>query len=332
MEDAVLYALTREGVKLPVIDVTHPAFALSTSDAELAALSKQYVFESMQAGEISAPLREALKRSKFGSALMAASGSFLPGMATYLLKLGPDNLAADTSPIDRRIAASFPAFTTRLRLQDMANLLADGILRLRFDEHRIDQSGRALHLINIGGGVAADSWNALLCLHARDSALLASLEIVITVLDIDTEGPAFAHRAIEALCGRRAPLSGLSVAFQHFEFEWSRVGRLRQVLEDLRATSAVCAVSSEGGLFEYGSDGEIVSILAAVHEGTAADAFLVGSVTRDGDVVRVSQRTNGIATRPRTLEAFQSLVKEAGWVVQRVIERPFSYNVRMEKA
>ena len=34
--------------------------------------------------------------------------------------------ALKTAEIDRRIAASFPAYTNRLRVQDMARLLADG--------------------------------------------------------------------------------------------------------------------------------------------------------------------------------------------------------------
>jgi hypothetical protein len=39
-----------------------------------------------------------------------------------------------------------------------------------------------------------------------------------------------------------------------------------------------------------------------------------------------------VATRPRTLEGFRGLAERGGWVLQQVIERPFSYNVRMAKA
>lgn len=331
MSDAVLYATTPGGESLPIIDVTHPAFVVRATEAELAAMSEQYLLESAQRGEIPAAMREALRGSKFGRALMEASGSYLPGMITYQLKLGPDNLGADASQIDRRIAASFPAFATRLRLQDMAFLLADGLARICDEEWKIGERRRPIRLINIGGGAASDSWNALVCLRARGAELLTGREIAIAVLDIQEDGPTFGASAIEALCAPGAPLGGLEIAWRHVPFEWSQVSRLPQILEDLGAAQAVCAVSSEGGLFEYGSDEEIVSNLAAIDAGTAPDAMVVGSVTRDGELARASQGATGIRTRLRTLEGFGALAAEAGWAVQQAIERPFSYNVRLVK-
>jgi hypothetical protein len=326
MKNAVLYASAPDGASLPVIDVTHPAFRVDLTDAELATMTERYILESAQRNDVSPALHEALIQSRFGRALMDAGGSYLPGMITYLLKVGPDYLAVDVSPLDRRIAASFPALTTRLRLQDMAMLLADGLLPICVNEPQ-----RPIRLINIAGGAASDSWNALICLRARDAGLLEGREIVIAVLDVAEDGPAFGMRAIEALRAPEAPLSGLNLAVAHLAYEWSGVGRLRGALEELDAAQAICAVSSEGGLFEYGTDGEIVSNLICIHTGTAADAFVVGSVTRDCEVVRASQGTNRVATRPRTLDAFRSLVAEAGWVIERAIERPFSYNVLVMK-
>ena len=326
MRNAVLYASAPDGASLPVIDVTHPAFRVDVTDAELAAMAERYILESAQRNDVSPALREALAQSRFGRALMDVGGSYLPGMITYLLKVGPENLAVDVSPIDRRIAASFPALATRLRLQDMALLLADGLSSICASEPR-----RPIRLINIAGGAASDSWNALICLRARDAGLLEGREIVIAVFDVAEDGPVFGMRAIEALRAPEAPLSGVDLALTHVECDWSRVERLRGALEELDAAQAICAVSSEGGLFEYGTDGEIVSNLISVHTGTAADAFVVGSVTRDGEVVRASQGTNRVATRPRTLDAFRSLIEEAGWMIERAIERPFSYNVLLVK-
>ena len=129
MSRDVLYATTEEGVKLAVIDVTNPAFAVAATEAELSAMAEQYILEAGQQQEIPDALREALRNSMLGRGLMAATGTFLDGMSTYVLKLGPENLGAEASPIDKRIAASFPAFTARLRLQDMARLLAEGLGR-----------------------------------------------------------------------------------------------------------------------------------------------------------------------------------------------------------
>jgi hypothetical protein len=161
--------------------------------------------------------------------------------------------------------------------------------------------------------------------------LLVARGIVIAVLDVDARGPAFGGRAVEALRAPSAPLCALDIEFRHFSYEWSDAERLREALAELNVGDAACGISSEGGLFEYGSDGEIVSNLSTLYAGTARDAVVVGSVTRDGGPVRASLIGNRVATRPRTIEAFGALAKQAGWIVQKVIERPFSYNVRLAR-
>src|SRR5713226_7482445 len=327
MTPGILSAMTDDGISLPVIDVTNPAFAVTATDTELAAMCDQFVLESKQRQEIPAPLREALLRSTLGRALTAASGTFLTGMDTYLLKLGPENLGAEASPIDRRIAASFPALMTRVRLQDMARLLADALPITAAANPQ-----RPLCLVNIGGGPAGDSWNALIHLHAEHPDLLAGREIVIAVLDLDDHGPAFGVRALDTLRAPGAPLGGLAIDVRHLRYQWSQVDRLREALDVLHAADAVCAISSEGALFEYGSDTEIVTNLETLHAGTAADTLVVGSVTRDGEPMRSLQTADRASTRPRTLEAFRSLAGQARWIVHHVLERPFSYNVRLVKA
>jgi hypothetical protein len=327
MRTDVVYAMTDEGEKLAVIDVTNPAFAVSATDEELAAMAEQYILEAGRHQEIPAALREALRSSKLGRGLMAASGTFVDGMTTYQLKLGPENLGDGFSPIDQRIAASFPAFTARLRLQDMARLMADGLAGAAMAEPR-----RPVCLVNIGGGPGADSWNALILLGRGRAELLADREIGITIMDLDQSGPAFGRRAFEALHASTEPLSGLKIEFGHLGYEWSCADRLGEMLHELLAADSVCGISSEGALFEYGSDEEIVSNLQALHAGTAADAIVVGSVTREGKPVRASLIGNRVQTRPRTIEAFQTLAKQGGWIMHEVIERPFSYNVRLGKA
>jgi hypothetical protein len=339
MRDGVLYARTEEGEELPVIDVTNPAFAVEATEAELEGKAEQFVREAEQWKEIPEALREAWQQSKLAKALMAAAGTFLDGMSTYQFKLGPENLGADATAMDMKIAASFPAFSTRLRLQDMARLLAEGLRSGLGTAPR-----RPVCLVNIAGGAAADSWNALIVLRAgirleakarhdgEQPDQLEGRKIVIAVLDQDHRGPSFGRRAIEALCGIGAPLNGLDVAFQQFAYKWAGTGRLREILEELNAGDAVCGVSSEGGLFEYGSDEEIVANLETIYAGTAADVFVIGSVTRDAGQTRATDGARRIATRPRTMEAFASLAGQRRWKVQEVLKRPFSYNVRLVKA
>jgi hypothetical protein len=327
MKTDIVYAMTEEGEKLAVIDVTNAAFAVSATHEELAAMAEQYILEAGRQQEIPAALREALRSSKLGRGLMAALWTFVDGMTTYQLKLGPENLGDGFSPIDKRIAASFPAFTARLRLQDMARLMADGLGNAATVEPR-----RPVSLVNIGGGPGADSWNALILLSRGNAGLLADRKIGITVLDLDQRGPAFGGRALDALRASGAPLSGLKIEFEHLGHEWSSADQLREILHELRAGDSVCGISSEGALFEYGSDEQIISNLQALHAGTAADSIVVGSVTRDGKPVRASLIGNRVSTIPRTIEAFQTLAERGGWIVQEVLDRPFSYNVRLVKA
>jgi hypothetical protein len=184
MRTDVLYAKTDEGVVLAVVDVTNPAFAVSVRDGELAAMAKQYVQEAAEQREIPVAVREALRNSMLGRGLLAAAGTFLDGMSTYLLKLGPENLGEAATPIDRRIAASFPAFTVRIRLTDMARLLADGLA-----PGGTTPTLRKILLVNIGGGPASDSWNALLVLksrlraepHSMNAELVAGPRVVVAV-------------------------------------------------------------------------------------------------------------------------------------------------------
>ena len=325
--EATVYATTDEGLSLPVVDVTAPAFSVRVSDAELDAMAEQFLQESASRPEMPPAVREVLARSILGKTLMAAAGTFLSGLHTYLLKLGPEHLNDPFTDIDRRIAASFPGFTTRIRLQDMARLIADGLKPILAADAR-----RPLCLINVAGGPAADSWNALIHLHREDPPLLVGRPIVIAVLDLDDRGPQFGERAVAALGASSGPLSGLSIGFRYLPYDWSQTDRLRSRLDDLRAGDHACAISSEGGLFEYGTDEVVAANLAQLHAGTPADAFVVGSVTRDNAATRASLAASRVPTQPRTLEAFQQLAFGAGWVTDRALERPFTYNGRLAKA
>jgi hypothetical protein len=323
MRQDVLYVRTGDGLNVPIVDVTNPAFRIDPSDQELAALTGKFLGEAQAREDVPPQLLAALQRSVLGRGLMAARGTFLSGMHTYLMKLGPDSLWDGAEEIDRRIAASFPAYTNRLRVQDMARLLADGILGAS------PAAGRALCFVNIAGGPAADSWNALLVVGAQRPEFLAGRRIVIAVLDPDGEGPRFGASALERLREPGGPLAGTDLAFRHQPQAWSDTTALATELETIGAREAFCAASSEGGLFEYGSDEEIVNALTTLAAGTASDAVLAGSVTREGEATRASHRGAEVAVRPRTLQSFNALVKDAGWIVDRTIERPLSYHVRM---
>jgi hypothetical protein len=254
-----------------------------------------------------------------------SEGAFLPGLSTYLLKLGPNNLGdAYAIPIDRRIAASLPALSVRLRLQDMATLLAEALA-----PQLAARPGRSLRLVNIAGGPAMDSLNALLLLARDRPALLAGRAVAIDVLDGDTGGPTFGARAMAALSAPGAPLHALDARLRHVAYDWNDPRPLRGVLDDARAAGAIAVGSSEGGLFEYGSDDAILANLTAAREAALPAFAMLGSATRADPPVRRLRETSQPATRPRGLDVFRGLVARAGWRVERVIERPFSDQVVM---
>jgi hypothetical protein len=309
---------------LPVVDVTNPAFAISPSADEMSAMTAQYIKESTQSQDVSPEIRAALSRSRIGSGLMAARGTFLSGLSTYLLKLGPDNLPDDFHPIDRRIAASFPSVTARLRLQDMAELVSGSV-----SQPLAADANRSLHLINIAGGPSADSWNTLIKLRRAGTAF-GSRVLTVTVLDVDEHGPVFGERVFEALQTEHAPLTGVDIHFKHWRYNWEAFHELNGILASAELKRSVCAVSSEGGLFEYGSDDDIVGNLSALHAMTSDDAIVVGSACRESELTRIHAGI-GVTLRPRTRQAFAALVKQAGWRVEMFVERPFHDSVRLVK-
>src|SRR5262249_34273465 len=189
--------------------------------------------------------------------------------------------------IDRRIASSFPALSTRVRLQDIADLLASGLAaRLDVDD------GRPLLCVNLGGGPAADTLNALIVARAARPRLLDNRVIRILVLDVDAAGPEFGARALEALSTEGAPLHSLTVRFDHVTFDWANVEWLGTLVARHGASDALTIVSSEGALFEYGGDEQIVANLIALRTATASDAIVCGSATRDTEATRALRLAN----------------------------------------
>jgi hypothetical protein len=320
------YAVTSDGVELPVVDITHPAFALSITEAEQKARVENFLHEDVPLAKLAKPLRELalkflLRESILAQGVQQARSTFMSGLQTYLLKLGPQMLGnAYTKPIDRQIASALPSFCVRLRLQDMAKLLADTLFPLlRGDQHR------PLHLLNIAGGPAMDSLNALILLNRQEPSVLAERLVSIDVLDLDDAGPAFGEASRTALSQPAGPLHGCHITFRHIHYDWTHADEVMGVLAEGQTDNPITICSSEGGLFEYGSDGEIKSNLKVLR--TQQVVAIVGSVTRADDPIQLLRKASTPKTRPRGLEAFADLIRPTGWKVERVVERPFSDQV-----
>jgi hypothetical protein len=325
----VYYAADEKGVELPIVDVTHPEFALSVGPAEQKALVEKFFRQQRPFRFLPAWLRKrlmarALRDSVLARALGTAEGTYLSGLNTYLLKLGANNLeAVTTNPVDRRIAESAPVLSIRLRMQDVATLLAEYLAPAL-----LAHPGRALHLLNIAGGPTMDSLNALILLRRDHPQSLVGRRVVISVLDLDTAGPAFGARALAALSAPGAPLHGVQAELRRLPYDWSRPRALAPVLDTVREENALMAVSSEGGLFDYGSDEEIVGNLQMLYEALV----VVGSVTRADEPMRSTRKFSTVRLQLRGLDAFGVLAARAGWTIDRAIERPVSDQVALKPA
>ncbi len=326
----VCYALTGDGIELPVIDITHPAFACDLSADEISALIDAAARDAQKVKNTPPEmLRQIAAQSVLARGWVEAADSFMSGMITYLNRLGPDNLGDGyAGPIDRRMAAGLMATSFRFRLRDVARLIADALAAAAPD-------GRTIRLLNIAGGAAADSLNALILVRKEHPECLAGRRISIEVLDLDSEGPGFAGRSLAALMAENAPLHGLDVSFRHTPYNWSDPSQLRDVLaHGGEPFFGVC--SSEGGLFDYGSDKDIVTNLHALHAAAPADFAVVGSVLRDAESLdpRLKSTMEGRGrplVRQLGLKAFTRLALEAGWTVARVLNSVAHHTVLLKK-
>jgi hypothetical protein len=323
-----VYYAQADGVDLPLVDVTNPEFALSIGPAEQRAALERYMraqkpFNYLPRWLRRQMFRQAAKHSLLARGMSSATekGTYLSGLNTYLFKLGPNNLSTvTTDPLDRRIAESPAGLSIRLRLQDVAQLLAEHLAPALAGE-----AGKPLHLLNIAGGPAMDSINALILLNRSDPQVLKARAVVIHVLDLDTAGPAFGARALAALSVPGAPLNGLQIDFRHRRYDWTRADDLAPVIEELRVANALWAVSSEGGLFDYGSDADVLANLEML---TGAQV-VAGSVTRADGLMQAWQRDSTVPLVMRGHAAFATLAARAGWKVSRVIERIVSDQVAL---
>ena len=311
MPNAPIQALTRNGYYLPVIDVTDPRFAVPDDPDSLRKLLDAAREEERRNRRIPKfimrwLLRSAANRSLLLQPLLAGNATFLDGMSTYLMKLGANNLVPPyDSPMDRRVAASPNLTLLRLRTQQVARLIADALAA------ELAQAAAApLHLINIAGGPAIDSLNTLLILNRAHRDLLRR-KIVVHVLDLDEAGSFFGNNALAALMKDGAPLAGLDVVFERRPYDWHEPAPLGALLRELGAAGAIVAPSSEGGLFEYGSDAAVVANLEALRAGNVK--LVAGSVTSSNEMHRRQITAGRFKLVPRGLEGFAPLAARAGY-------------------
>ncbi|MBZ6077055.1 hypothetical protein [Microvirga puerhi] len=325
----IAVARTMEGYDLPVIDVTHPCFALSEDPESVQALYDALLRDEERNRRVPKFLlrmmvKSAAKRSRLFRAMFGSGTSYLDGLSTYAMKLGPDNLLPPyDTPMDRRFAATPHVTFMRLRMQQMAHLLADWLASKLTASDR-----RELHLINIAGGPGMDSINGLILLACKTPELLRR-PITIHVLDLDGAGPFFGERAVSQLKAKGGRLHGLDVTLTHRPYDWKETSTLETLVEELVWQGSVIAAMSEGGLFEYGSDEAIIANLKALRADGRGARCVIGSVTRTQQERARLTGASQFKIIPRGLEVFAPLAAQAGFRVGEIRQTAWSDQVEL---
>ena len=326
--DGLIFAKTHEGIDLPVIDLTHPRFAVPVDPAAVRGLHDAFVEDERRRRRIPKfimrmMLRSAARKSRLVGAMFSSDTGFLDGLSTYVMKLGADNLVPPyDTPVDRRLAASPHVTLLRLRMQQIAHLVAEGIA----DHLAAAGAAAPLSLINIGGGPALDSINALILLR-RARPDLMSRPVAIEVLDASRDGAFFGANALAALQAAHGPLAGLDIGMRHQDYDWNWPAALERLVENLISTGTVIAASSEGALFEYGSDQAIVANLRALHANGSGVRLVAGSVTCADESRRRMIAQSRFKLIPRGIEGFAPLAAQAGFRIAEVASAGLSDQV-----
>jgi hypothetical protein len=329
----VCYAVTDEGLELPVIDVTHPAFSRYPGPEELAVIARRTIDGFANSTRVPAFVyRWMAGRSVIFRNVMAARGTYLPGVPAYLQKLPPETLGeAWAGRLDRKLLRLVGPVCMRMRLRDASALLADAVAATA-----CAPSSEPLHMISIAGGTAIECLNALILLKRSRPEQVAGRAITIHVLDHDASAASFGRRALQELQAPGGPLEGLHATLVQVSYDWRRPDELQQRVTRLAGESSLLTISSEGGLFEYGTAEEIAANLAAVSAGLDAAAATSGArrspacvatVLRDNDVGRAMRDYGKLALQLYDREALDAAVSRAGWTVRRCCDDGPVYQV-----
>ena len=297
----VCYARTDRGHELPVLDITHPVFATEivrepSKEVEEAVRDEVRLFAGLH------------DHGRLPRGTRVASA-----LRTYRAKLGDEGLGwARWFPFLRSFDA-FLAEQVRHRAQSVARLLAAGMIAPL--SRRL---GVPVHLVNIAGGAASDSLNALIVLAKDRPFQVMGRAIHVHVLDVDPAGPHFAARALTALRAPGAPLARLDADLEHVLYDWNEPGRLTALMERWRANEAILVGSSESGLLEYCPDELVLEHLRLLKDGAPPDFALACTAWRGDEVGNAARVLRGRdqPLRSHTAESLAALAERAGWSVQ----------------
>ncbi|MDD1504806.1 hypothetical protein PVA17_18850 [Lysinibacillus sp. CNPSo 3705] len=305
----ILYAVFENEIQLPILDITHPLFNASIDEQayHLSCLKSARSIESLK--KMPGFIRNIFVK------MSNVDNSYLSGMRTLLYKLGPDLTRGIKLGFRDKWAVKQTSFMgLRIRLRDLCRCQSEILLPQlkQFPE-------RNLCFFNIAGGAATDSINTLILIQESDPELLKERKIEINILDIDTYGPNFAKRCIDALKQPGERLHDLDIALNIIHYDWSQPEALLKM--SLERSNWIQLCSSEGGLFEYGSDAAIIENLNHFYTNSPADARITGSLIFDRAHVNPGYlgftEFIGVQIQYLGLEGLQRILTKTSWVLEK---------------
>lgn len=309
---SIPYAIFDNNIQFPILDITHPRFNGSI-DEQAYRLSCDKSAKSIELlKKMPSFIRNIFVK------MSNVDNSYLNGMRTLLYKLGPDLSREIKLGFRDKWAVKQTSFMgLRIRLRDLCRCQSKLLITQlkQFPE-------RNLCFYNIAGGAATDSINTLILIHESDPELLKRRKIEINILDIDTYGPNFAERCIDVLKQPGERFHGLDLTLNIIHYDWSQSEALLKMCSERSDWIQLC--SSEGGLFEYGSNSDIIENLNHFFINSPADARITGSLIFDRSHVNPGYlgftEFIGVQIRYLGLEGLQQILTQTSWVLEETLE------------
>ena len=315
------YAYTDDGIKLPVLDITHPLFIESIDEERLADLQKESAQGVKNLREMPDSLKKHLGENSLiykGFFLKPPNETSLSGLSTLMSKLGPHLIGNEKErAIDRKASQAIGPVAARMRLRDICMIQTRALIP------QLTKSVRDLCFINIAGGTATDSINTLILILKENQSLLKDRKIEMCIFDNDTWGPGFAGQCIEALKAPECYFHDLNIIFNHILYDWADTRELVKFLSKRKECIIMCA--SEGGLFEYASNEEIINNLNSLYDYSPDDMQVIGDTFHDLDTVDPTipavKEVCGMSFRFLGIKGLNRIVNETNWKLDFILEK-----------
>lgn len=324
----ISYAFTKDGIELPVLDVTHPLFVSAIDEAKLQEMIKEIGNDAAKRAENFNRIppfikRFFVKRSYIMAGLMemTSGNQYVSGLSTMMMKLGPGLIGKGRKKMfDRLASKTSGSIMIRMRARDISFALADAVKKSLHEN-----KGKNLCMINIGGGTASDSLNSLIILHKSDPSTLNGRKVEVNILDIDDYGPSFASESARILASEGGVLNGIDLGCRYHNYDWRETSPLCALMNERKDWIKV--YSSEGGLFEYGDEKNILENLVSIKQYSENSTYtrITGSLLKDADSIDpiIKGTLDMITIKPKLygLEGLKKLAGETGWRIERISDR-----------